>query len=866
MDLLKTLGLRRRSLPPLDERIACFREVLEANNTALGLIAKIQELLAGDAPPSSAEVRRVVAGVAVKTYRMVTHLNRMTGDRYRDVERRFQTLKGEIARRVEVAQVLQPTGLVVPLLEVGPPQAEVVGQKSAYLGEAGRLLGAHVPAGLATTVEAYRAFMAEGDLGARLAREVDALATSDVAGCFGASSRAVQLVENAPVPAAVAEALDAAVARLPDRCQRLAVRSSALQEGGLEMSFAGQYRSLLNVPREHVVDAFRRVVASKYSPQALTYRLRRGYEDREVEMCCCLLEMVDAEAAGVLYTRFSTSAGPRTLLQAVRGLGLSSVDGSAEPDTFILQPGKRSVEVKRGVQRSLLRCAEGEGTERVLLDPGADVDADPGAGGRGSGWRAAITEGQALEVAALAWRLETALGMPLDVEWAIDRRGQVFVLQVRPLSDLPSRSEASCKLRVPTAQVLLDQGARASGGAAAGRVWNVRSDRDILSFPDRAVAVVSEANPRFAALLPRACAIVADLGEVTGHLATVARELHVPAFFATRAATRLLVDGTEVTVDADAEVVYAGRVEEALVAAVPGPAPARRSPGHALLAGAAPLITPLTLRDRQASGYSAKRCRTLHDLIRFCHQATIEAIFDLGDAALRDAARSPRKLVSPVPIDCRVLDLGGGLREGAGAAGEVTAEDLACRPMRELWRGMTDPRLRWQQQRPVSLRGFMSALVNYNFDDDARMRRMGEPSYAFITADYLNLNSRIGYHFSTVDARIGETVESNYVSFRFVGGSTGIDQRSRRALLIQRLLAARGFDTDCLADLVNTRLRRRPAPEMDEALFLVGLVIGFVNHLDMALVSDEAVAVHEREFLSGNYGFKGGAEGGTGDA
>jgi pyruvate,water dikinase len=115
----------------------------------------------------------------------------------------------------------------------------------------------------------------------------------------------------------------------------------------------------------------------------------------------------------------------------------------------------------------------------------------------------------------------------------------------------------------------------------------------------------------------------------------------------------------------------------------------------------------------------------------------------------------------------------------------------------------------------------------------------------------------VGYHFSTVDARVGEPVESNYASFRFVGGSTGVDQRSRRATLIQRILARHGFETDCKADLVNARMRHRPPEEMLRALVLVGLLTGFVNHLDMALTSDHLVTVFEEAFMEGRYGFKG---------
>ena len=69
------------------------------------------------------------------------------------------------------------------------------------------------------------------------------------------------------------------------------------------------------------------------------------------------------------------------------------------------------------------------------------------------------------------------------------------------------------------------------------------------------------------------------------------------------------------------------------------------------------------------------------------------------------------------------------------------------------------------------------------------------------------------------------------------------------------MLAARGFETDCRADLVNARLRHLGADEIDRALVTVGLLMGFVNHLDMALTSDEILARYERAFLAGDYGY-----------
>ena len=848
MEFLARLFRRSREpIPSLERRIACFREVLQANNAALGFIADIQEAMESSRPLAAADVSRMVAGVAVQTYRMVSNLMRMTGERYRDLLPRFNHLKMKLAKMAELTPALQPVGFVVPLAEVGPGLADAVGQKSAYLGEAQRILPGHVPDGFAITVEAYRAFMEADGLASRVAAALDSLREGDVASCFEASARIMQMIESVRVPDSLAAAIAAAVAGLSNGPGiRFAVRSSALQEGGTEMSFAGQYRSMLNIPPDGVVDAFRRVIASKYSPEAITYRLGRGFHDPEVAMCCCVIRMVEAASAGVVYTSFPTSSGLRTILQAVRGLGLAAVDGSAEPSTFTLErQSRRVLNVKAGLQVEYLRSAAHEGTEKITV-------------GESDRRIPAVTGEQALQVADLGWRLEAELRMPLDVEWAIDHQGSPFILQVRMLAEVANRTSEPVKSRIRDASVLIDGGARASGGAACGTVCRVETDLDILRCPPGSVITTHEANPRFAVLLPRAAAIIADMGEVTGHLATVARELRIPALFATRDATAKLAPGMMVTVDADAEVVYAGRVEAALGATMPVAGDVRRDPHRELLQSVSALIIPLTLRDRLASGYSPRRCKTLHDIIRFCHQATVEAMFDMGDRAMR-GRQELRQLVSPVPIDCRVFDFGGGLQPRA-SDNKVRLDEVVCRPMRELWKGMTDPRLRWRQLRPVSLRGFMSAVVDYNFDSDARLRRMGEPSYAFITPDYLNLNSRIGYHFATVDARICEIHESNYASFRFVGGSTGIDQRSRRARLIERLLAASGFETDCRADLVNGRIRHRPAHEMDKALFQVGLLMGYVNHLDMALVSDAVMKAYEDAFLAGNYGFKGDAD------
>ncbi|HEY3359276.1 MAG TPA: PEP/pyruvate-binding domain-containing protein [Polyangia bacterium] len=824
-------------LTGLEERAACCREILHANNTALGVITRIQEALAGAAPLGAAEVRRLVTSATVQTYRMAANLARLTGRRHTAVLDRFAEVKARIVALAEVAPVLPPVATVVPLGQVGAALADAVGQKSALLGEAGRILGDLVPAGFAISAAGHHAFMAHERLGARIGAVLADVDLGDVARCFEASARITSMIDAAPLPPDLEAVIGAAAAGLPGPpALRLAVRSSAVQEGGPDLSFAGQYRSFLNVPRERVAEAYKGVVASKYAPEALTYRHVRGYEDGEIAMCCCVLAMVDARAAGVLYTSWPTPVGRRTLVHAVHGLGIAAVDGSTAPETSMLDPGARTLVGRvSAVQSSWVRCGEREGTERRPLERAAGP---------------VLSEAEALRVAEAGWRLEAALGAPVDVEWALGPAGELAVLQVRP----QHRAEADAARRRPRAAgvpVLVAGGCRACGGAASGRVVRIESDLDLVRCPPGAVVVARDASPRLAVVLPRAAALVADLGEATSHLAVVARELRVPALLGTRRAMAALRPGVEVTVDADAGVVYEGRRAEVLGAAPP-PAPAAP---RARLAAVADLIVPLTLRHRLASGFSARRCRTLHDLIRYCHQATIEAMFETGDQALRRDGAA-RRLRSGCPIDCRVIDLGGGLRDGAGAdGGEVTIEDVTSRPMVALWRGMTDPRLAGRAARPVSRRGFMSSVVSFGFDEDARVRELGEPSYAFITREYLSLNSRIGYHFATVDARIDDQPDASYLSFRFVGGSTGVDQRSRRALVLERLLVQHGFETDRKVDLVNARIRRLAAAALEEKVRLVGMLIEFVNHLDMALTADAVALEYVQAFERGDYGY-----------
>ena len=98
----------------------------------------------------------------------------------------------------------------------------------------------------------------------------------------------------------------------PGASPPVALRSSAIGEDS-ELSYAGQYVSILNVPRDRIVQTYKLVVASLYTPRAISYRLNKGMRDEDLAMSVACIEMVQSVASGVIYSRFGThSTYPRT--------------------------------------------------------------------------------------------------------------------------------------------------------------------------------------------------------------------------------------------------------------------------------------------------------------------------------------------------------------------------------------------------------------------------------------------------------------------------------------------------------------------------------------------------------------------------
>ncbi|MEW5772506.1 MAG: PEP/pyruvate-binding domain-containing protein [Thermodesulfobacteriota bacterium] len=822
------------------ERCHNFKLLLAANNRALEVMSDMEEALAGGRVFGAGYVREACTRVASEVFQIVRGLTGLAPGRYDGLFPRFRSIQAEINEVVLAVASRREGPLVMPLADLRAAHLDEAGSKLANLGELARALGAEIPRGFAVTASGFARFMAHDDLQAEVDRRIQAADASRLDEVYALSSSLQGLIAGASLPPDLEAAIRDEARRLADTAGDgllLAVRSSAVGEDALGASFAGQYHTELGVDPDEAVQAYREVVAAKYGVTAMTYRLVRGIPDQDVPMCVGIMEMVDATASGVAYSRDPLRpVEGGVLIEAVPGLPKAVVDGSAAVDRFFATREEPLALAGQEVARKEFRYgfSAGAGLDRIPLDPE-------------EAGRPCLDEARVLAVARLALAAERHFGGPQDLEWAFAPDGRLVLLQCRPLKDAAApASPAPSDIPADGGGSLLAGGMTASPGAAAGEAFAARKDADALRFPPGGVLVVAQALPFWATLLSRAAAVVAERGSAAGHLANVAREYGVPALFGVSGAMAALDGVGTVTVDADGRRVLPGDATAALPRRERPASLMLGSPVHSLLSRAAQHIVPLTLLDPSAPEFAPEGCATLHDITRFCHEKSVEEMFSHG-ADLPLPTQTARRLsVAGRAMQYWIIDLGDGV-SGPVEGKTVPLEQIASAPMLALWRGMTAAP--WAGP-PVDARGFMSVLAGSASNPDldpASASAFAEKNYFMISSDFCSLQSRFGYHFSTVEALIGDDDAGNYLSFRFKGGAADHSRRARRASMIAEVLEALGFRCETKADALFARMEGYGRQFMEERLAALGHVIVHTRQMDMAMAdAGQAEALRRR--------------------
>jgi pyruvate,water dikinase len=200
----------------------------------------------------------------------------------------------------------------------------------------------------------------------------------------------------------------------------VAVRSSALDEDGAAASFAGQHLTKVGVTAPGVLAAIGEVHASGRTESALAYRARMGITTAP-RVAVVVQQVIEPVAAGVLFTRDPMNGSDVLVVEGALGFGEAVVAGLVTPDSWRLSKDGAVLDEQLGVKDLRLALAPGGGTHEVAVDD--DTASAP-----------CIDDRARRALARLAGTCMERIAPALDLEWAVDAQGDVWLLQCRPIT------------------------------------------------------------------------------------------------------------------------------------------------------------------------------------------------------------------------------------------------------------------------------------------------------------------------------------------------------------------------------------------------------------------------------------------------
>jgi len=688
----------------------------------------------------------------------------------------------------------------------------VTGNKAKNLARIYQNFDCAVPPGFVVTTHSWNALVAHNNLRPKIDSLLLDLDPGNNQSLRNTSEAIVSMIMDAEIPPEVDRAILKSshdlLAGLSDQSPtRFAVRSSAVSEDGFN-SFAGQYQSILNVAPEDINHCYLQVLASKYSPSALLYRITAGISDTEAAMAVLIIEMIQARAAGVIYTADPKGEEENTLcIHSVKGGGEKLVGGKVRPH---------------------LSCFNKDDiTPKGKSAPDAPIHAD-----------------DAQKLARLATGLEDFFGAPQDIEWAIGD-GDPVILQSRPLRTIlrQTKTDPPGTAGKPALPLLYHGGVTAAQGRGTGTACFLSPGTEQPDLPPDAILIVDAIPASLIIYLSACSAVISTTGSAASHFATVCRELEIPLIVEATDIKEKVSPGESVTVDADSQNVYLG-IDKTFPSSPRKPFSSENNhPFYRRLQAVLEFITPLNMLDPEADSFVPESCRSFHDIIRYAHEKSVQAMFAIGKSGSRRGHR--KRLETSLPFDLYLITVDDENR-GSSPDDTVTIDQVKSIPFRALWYGLTHPSVKWGDHEYYNWKEYDNAAMTDGF---AFKNKTESASYAVCSHDYLNLNIRFGYHFTIVDALCGENSTQNYCSIRFAGGGGTDEGRFFRLKYLEEILSRTGFQVTSKTDLLDARLEGLDMDRMAQRLVTLGRMLGTSKLMDMKLKDSDSVTSHLSQFF-----------------
>ncbi|MGE4559431.1 MAG: PEP/pyruvate-binding domain-containing protein, partial [Desulfobulbus sp.] len=544
-----------REVLPFTVLFKKFQSILERNNLILELMADMGDKLGGEYIFDGHYIAEAAEKLGDQVFKLISDYSILNQHKNADLFLAFERIRYAIQEEVAGHHVFTVGDPAMDLSAIGHEHNELAGAKMTTLGDVRNRLELTVPDGFVITTRTFFEFFQRNHLFDKTGMAASLWQEENLEGLEQLAQEVQQRILKAAVPRRLSQEILSrydALAKRQHQQLKVALRSSAWGEDG-SISFAGQYRSLLNVTREGLIDAYRQVVASAYDVEAWLYRLVKGFHENETAMAVGCQVMVKGLVSGVIHTYAPQVGEGAMLANSVWGLCAPVVQGDHSADTIVLgrKPPYALIKLTVAEKPRQLVVAPDSGTEwQDLPDPMQHA--------------ASMTPAQMEQLAQAAMSIERYYKRPQEIEWTFSLDGTLFILQSRPLrlqgerAPGPDITEATRDAEI----IFSGKGFVAQQGIAVGKVFLVENDRDLAAFPHGAILLSRFTSPRYSAIMHKAQGIITDVGSPTGHMATLSREYRVPTIVNTENATALLHTGDEITLDATQNIVYRGMIGE----------------------------------------------------------------------------------------------------------------------------------------------------------------------------------------------------------------------------------------------------------------------------------------------------------------
>ena len=799
--LLNVLGLESIGRPgEIRRKYHYFLRVIAKNSRCHELMATLQEMALQRPPPELNKVRAVYNELSSDFLDLITDFKELSPTDHGKLSVLYKKIDNYCRYVLSSSLHNSSPPYCLDTEEMDSGRMGLIGGKAqgiVALIDA----GVRVPKSLFVTINAFWRLVDREGIYDRIMDALSTIESSDVASIRQASERIKVLLETIQVPHEI-------LAEIHSRIHGLgpgpyAMRSSACYEDA-EFSFAGQYKTVLNCEREDIANAYLEIIKSKYAANAIWYRINAGLSDEETPMGVILMEMICPAVSGVAYTMDPENMDMESLrISFVEGGGDKLVGGRVKPVDLVVPRGS--------VEKGQMKYGETPFVTIQKMD----------------------------ELVRQVLSIEAYFnGVPQDVEWCISKDGELYILQTRPLLLRSDQGEGDPGFGLEQHHGhIVEGGDIVSPGCVHGKAFVIKGVKDLDRVPFGSILVAVNALPEYSQIIGRIIGIIAEKGAITSHLATVAREFKVPSLFGVKGITGLLSSGDLITLCSSERRIYMGKathVCERLKKKDEGENPLSL-PIYKRINALLSLVVPLGLKDTQDSAFRPEGCRSLHDILRYCHEVAMRSMFGLTRDSI--SGKYVKRLKLPIPLTIYLLDVDA--LEGVKTLNEDTnysLETLENKPLRALLQGLAHPGVDWEEREHFDWQSFDQIALS----GVAPISRKTTTFSSFVIAskNYFNLNLKFGYHFTVVDALCSLYPRSNYISVRFAGGGGTETGRMFRLLFIEEVLNEWGFSTRLKGEELWARITGVSESELVEICGRLGNLLGFTKLLDLQLTDE----------------------------